>query len=75
MLPLYQAERQVSWLRDLQSPPPSQAVAQWRLKTDFSPVTVTRSHGICTRFPFTLCPCAGHNAKAPFAFHSIATVL
>lgn len=37
MLPLYQAERQVSWLRDLQSPPPSQAVAQWRSRTDFSP--------------------------------------
>ena len=50
--------RQVSWLKDLRPPPPSQSnasVAGARsTRAAGSLITVTRSCGICTRFPFTL---------------------
>ena len=50
--------RQVSWLKDLRPPPPSQSnasVAGARsTRAAGSLITVTRSCGICTRFPFNV---------------------
>ena len=49
--------RQVSWLKAQRLPPPSQAMLSDRCKCTLaagSLITVTRSCGICTRFPFTL---------------------
>ena len=59
--------RQVSWLKDLRPPPPSQSnasVAGARsTRAAGSLITVTRSCGICTRFPFNVPaaakPCGG----------------
>ena len=48
---------QVSWLKAQRLPPPSQAMLSDRCKCTLaagSLITVTRSCGICTRFPFTL---------------------
>ena len=49
--------RQVSWLKAQRLPPPSQAMLSDRCKCTLaagSLITVTRSCGICTRFPFNV---------------------
>ena len=69
--------RQVSWLKDLRPPPPSQSnasVAGARsTRTAGSLITVTRSCGICTRFPFNV-PAAAKRLRrnAPAVFVQFA---
>ena len=69
--------RQVSWLKDLRPPPPSQSnasVAGARsTRAAGSLITVTRSCGICTRFPFNV-PAAAKRLRwnAPAVFVQFA---
>ena len=69
--------RQVSWLKDLRPPPPSQSNASVAgaksTRAAGSLITVTRSCGICTRFPFNV-PAAAKRLRrnAPAVFVQFA---
>ena len=65
---------QVSWLKVQRPPPPSQTMPSDRCRCTLaagSLITVTRSCGICTRFPFTLFCAANCRAKRHLLSYSV----
>ena len=67
------SRRQVSWLADRYTRPPSRFTpVDWM--AIHSLLTVTRSHRLCTCFPFNTHPCnkrCGHRLLALFSYQSV----